>query len=274
MLQNARSKLFEITGVPSGLLLLRAACAFNIALTPNTKKIKLLGGCHTGRRAFVIGNGPSLKIGDLDYLKNEITFAANKIHLAFALTDWRPTYHFIESEFALRECLPIVHQFSHQLLLSTEALSIRSPIPNALYYSRDFTCHPHTPLFQRNPLGHTFSGYTVLYSCLQFAYFMGITEVYLIGVDFNYKVPDKIVSVNALGTKVYSTSGEPNYFHSDYKVEGQLLNDPNIAFQEQAYLKAKQVYSDNDRSIYNATRGGKLSVFPRVEFDSLFPKGQ
>ena len=42
-------------------------------------------------RAFVIGNGPSLSAGDLDRLKDEVTFGVNRIHLIYPQTSWRPT---------------------------------------------------------------------------------------------------------------------------------------------------------------------------------------
>ena len=48
---------------------------------------------HKGKRGFVIGNGPSLKIEDLDNLNNEITIASNKIYLAFEETKWRPKFY-------------------------------------------------------------------------------------------------------------------------------------------------------------------------------------
>ncbi|HJD45240.1 MAG TPA: hypothetical protein H9909_00215, partial [Candidatus Mediterraneibacter norfolkensis] len=49
---------------------------------------------HKGERCFVIGNGPSLTAEDLELLKGEITFAANRIYMLFDRTDWRPTYYF------------------------------------------------------------------------------------------------------------------------------------------------------------------------------------
>jgi uncharacterized Rossmann fold enzyme len=61
-----------------------------------SKKLKSFKDIHKGKRCFIIGNGPSLKMEDLDKLKNEYTFAANKIYLAFEETDWRPTYYCIQ----------------------------------------------------------------------------------------------------------------------------------------------------------------------------------
>jgi len=41
---------------------------------------------------------------------------------------------------------------------------------------------------------------------------------------------------------------------------------------ELSYIAAKQHSENNNWSIYNATVGGKLEVFPRVHFTSIFKK--
>ena len=61
----------------------------------NNLDIRKLKNIHQGKRAFFIGNGPSLRISDLELLNDEITFGCNKIYLAFEQTDWRPTYYSI-----------------------------------------------------------------------------------------------------------------------------------------------------------------------------------
>ncbi|MDA9981755.1 hypothetical protein N9H39_03270 [Gammaproteobacteria bacterium] len=58
----------------------------------NDARLKRLKDCHKNRRAVVSGNGPSLQTKDLDLLKNEITFASNKVFQPFESTDWRSTY--------------------------------------------------------------------------------------------------------------------------------------------------------------------------------------
>ena len=55
----------------------------------NDQRLTNLQNIHKGKRAFILGNGPSLSIADLNKLKNEITFASNKIYLAFEKTDIR-----------------------------------------------------------------------------------------------------------------------------------------------------------------------------------------
>jgi len=48
---------------------------------------------HVGRRGFVVGNGPSLGMADLEALSDEICIASNKIYLAFDDVSWRPAYY-------------------------------------------------------------------------------------------------------------------------------------------------------------------------------------
>ena len=115
-----------------------------------------------------------------------------------------------------------------------------------------------------------FTGYSVLYSCIQFAYFFGIETIYLLGVDFNYNFSSSKLSRSDGATQMYESEGESNHFHPDYKKAGEIYYDPNLEHQKLAFIKARQVFEDSGRSIYNATRGGRLEVFPRVEFDCIF----
>ena len=48
-----------------------------------SEKIKKLKDNYIGKRCFIIGNGPSLRIEDLNCLKGEYTFAANRIYEIF-----------------------------------------------------------------------------------------------------------------------------------------------------------------------------------------------
>ena len=56
----------------------------------NVKKFK---NKHLGERCFIVGNGPSLKNTKLDLIKNEFSFAMNRISMIFDFTEWRPSYY-------------------------------------------------------------------------------------------------------------------------------------------------------------------------------------
>ena len=103
-----------------------------------------------------------------------------------------------------------------------------------------------------------YNGRTVTYVCLQLAMYLGFEEIYLLGVDFNYSS---------------NLKGQENHFKG-YDKDGKnvRLNPVRPEMSLAAYKKAKEYAESQNVRIYNATRGGKLEVFERVNFDDLFPE--
>ena len=58
---------------------------------------------HKGKRAFIIGNGPSLNQTDLSKLKNEITFGMNRVYLAFPDWGFSTTYLCITNDLVVEQ---------------------------------------------------------------------------------------------------------------------------------------------------------------------------
>ena len=96
---------------------------------------------------------------------------------------------------------------------------------------------------------------------------MGFSDVYLVGFDHSYKIPD---DAKVDGEGILSQSSDPNHFNSTYFGKGYRWHDPMVERMEQAFCRAREVYSAAGRRIFNATVGGKLEVFERVDYKSLF----
>jgi len=242
-----------------------------IIITANDRKLADLKDIHKGQRCFIIGNGPSLQIKDLDRLKNEITFASNKIYLAFDQTDWRPTYYSAEDRIFLQNYHEVVGNLAGFTKLFPKTYdNLIPPIKDGIYYRFLFTgrknFYPNGPGFGLSPLLCFHWGHTVTYTLLQFACYMGIREIYIIGVDMDYKVPKGFER----GFGTYIANSNTNHFHPDYLKPGEIARSPNEHLQLLAYEDARKKAIELGCNIYNATRGGKLEIFPRVDFDSLF----
>ena len=123
------------------------------------------------------------------------------------------------------------------------------------------------PHFSPNAARRVWTGGTVSYLCMQLAYYMGFKDVYLIGFDHSYRIPDDAV---VEGNDILSQSGDPNHFSRDYFGRGKRWHDPMVDRMAEAYEKAKQCYEASGRRILNATAGGRLEVFDRVSYDRLF----
>jgi hypothetical protein len=229
----------------------------------NNWKLRNLKDRHRGQRCFIIGNGPSLTVQDLDKLERENTFAANKIYLAFDQTRWRPRYYVVEDDHMIQQ--------HHQQILRLKG-SVKFINDNwkglfrgdreVIWYPWRFLEDEQFPKFSSNPLEALYCGYMVTYISLQLAFFMGFTRVYLVGVDFNY-------SLVAPGQDSIQHSADhpQDHFTPDYFKPGEVRYLPQLERAERAMRCAKDFYEAHGRKIRNATRGGKLEVFERISLE-------
>ena len=67
------------------------------------KRLAALKDIHKGKRAFIIGNGPSLKQTDLSKLKNEITFGMNRFYLAFPDLGFTTSYICVTNDLVIEQ---------------------------------------------------------------------------------------------------------------------------------------------------------------------------
>lgn len=105
---------------------------------------------------------------------------------------------------------------------------------------------------------------TVTVGCIQVAAYIGCTEIYLLGVDFSQLI-------NKRGRDSHFIKNY-NAEDSDEDLECGYLTDEILQGQMYIGYSAARKYADTHPplKIYNATRGGYLEVFERVNFDSLF----
>jgi len=244
-----------------------ADCFMALLMRWEYMRIQQFKNKHKGERCFIIGNGPSLLASDLDQLKNEFTFATNKIFLMFDETEWRPSYYAIVDVAILDQVHEEIKRkihcpvfYAYPAALEIDGFSLN----DEYYYGVDGTVNwkpsPfHTPRFSEEPFILHW-GATVTYDCLQLAAYMGFEEIYLLGVDFNY-------------SRLTNNNGEiiennvVNHFSPLY---GMNVFAGNVDIMRAAYETARDYAVQHGIKIYNATRGGKLEVFERVDFDHLF----
>jgi hypothetical protein len=243
---------------------------WGIPVTLNEKRLLSFKGKHKGQRAFVIGNGPSLNQCDLGLLKGEITFGVNAIYLNQEKMGFYPTYYVVEDDFVAEDRADEINQLKGPTKFFGNYLRYciqDQPGVVWLNLSMNYGPYPGFPHFGRNAARMVWVGGTVTYICLQLAYYMGFTEIYLIGFDHSYKIP---ADAKIEGSGILSQSNDPNHFNSSYFGKGYRWHDPMVERMEQALRRAREIYEGNRRRIFNATIGGKLEVFDRVDYSSLF----
>lgn len=213
---------------------------------------------HFGESCFLIGNGPSLKTSDLDRIRREsiLSFGCNRIYKIFDKTDWRPDYYVVFDSM-MYETKP--ENLDNMEFFVRDFIERRDENGNVNYFKcKSESYYPGYPKFSDDLTEGIYSGRTVMYAMLQIAVYMGIKMIYLLGVDFSW-----------------GEDGRDTHFCKGY-MDDRLVKDAMIhkEAQRNAYIAAKEYAEMHNIKILNATRGGYLDVFERIEFEEIFNKEQ
>jgi len=228
-------------------------------------------------RAFIIGNGPSLKAEQLDRLINEVTFGVNRIHLIYDQTKWRPTNW-------------IIMDFSNSLFYK-EDIDLHSTQGYQCYLRKDITAKylewclsvfpdkertfPHTDnLHILDSCGHVdCERFTAdawhwddpapvckmggsVPSAIQMAVRMGYNPIYTIGMDGNKK-----------------GNAENNFISGYIPIDNVKPEKARIANEttDLALRIARVECSQRNIKLIDATVGGSAyQALPEVDFFGLF----
>lgn len=214
---------------------------------------------YKGKRCFITCTGPSLTIPDLEMLKDEYVFGMNSICLIHDKTEWKPDFFGIQDRNVFVKV--------KDALLSTDNGFVFAPYQYKKWYN--------TPLewtyfhisgsyhlyemrygkmfskFSDNCYTTVYDGYTITYSIMQLALYMGFDELYLLGADCNY-----------MGNSQHFIE-HGNYSNCPDKMAGRLFTSYDIA---------KRYADEHNIKIINVTRGGHLEIFPRMSLEDVLSK--
>lgn len=225
----------------------------------------LYGGKN--KRVFIIATGPSLRISDLEWLEenNEITMSVNGIYKIFEKTKWRPTYYVMDDYWVYKKWLDSGVKFEFEknckdlVFLSDDmkrGLVYKPEESRVASISMCYWDHWYNPKSKYMKYskdlkyGH-YDMFTVTNLCINLADYMGFEKVYLLGVDCNYRA-GKAAHIGEGKTEFDEKTLENLILVEDAQKRGyELINKacPNL--------------------VYNATRGGALEVFSRVDMDDI-----
>ena len=229
---------------------------------------------HRGQHCFVLGTGPSLNAVDLERLNREYTFGVNGIHLAREDKGFEPTYYVVEDALYLEQHAEEINQTDYSVRFFPERYSdfISQPCGETYFLLFDWSVYNSKLPSYRNP---TFStdveqrmgaGGSIIFVALQLAYYMGFDPVYLVGMDHTKVIPPGAVP---LRNNRYRFEGkDPNHFRDDYLAAEDVFL-PDWEMINRGFTKAREAFERDGRSILNATVGGQLELFERVDLASV-----
>ena len=241
----------------------------NFEKTTSGKALASYKNKYSGRRCFLIGNGPSLRAEDLTclYENGEITFGFNRIYNIFDQTPWRPTFYISQDEKMLGGCADVVNET--EMGIKFIPIQMRWWHNICIRRAQEFWIinqnadDPREFGFSDEIATGIYNSNTGMYTAAQIAAYMGFSEIYFIGVDHHFRI-----SQNNKGEVVVDHSVK-DYFTDKYNEDKEKLFIPNTERSTLTYVAMKNHCEKRGIQVFNATRGGKLEVFPRVDFDAL-----
>lgn len=213
-----------------------------------------LAGRYAGRRCFILGNGPSLNRTQLAPLKDEFTIGLNRIYLKFPDMGYSTNAICCVNDHVLKQFGKEIVQQPGLKLLSSKSASFIAPDSNTAFMQSAAGVGFNTDLSNNT----WYTGATVTYCALQFAYHLGFSEVVLLGVDHNF--------TNSGRPHLEAAAKGPdlNHFDPSYFGKNVIWQFPDLVESELNYAVAREVFRVSGRKILDGTVGGKLTVFPKI----------
>jgi len=259
-LQNTKVR---VTGLFRGL---------GITNNRNTKAFAAYKDKYKGERCFMVGNGPSLTLTDLDNIRNEYSFCCNLIYKIFDLTLWRPKFYCItDLVFTSTIAKELAENITVPFFTTKRSFKALKVKPKQSVYVNsvkkdDYRVHGNMKQY------YIPANATVMTFMIELAMYMGFKEIYLVGVDCS----NGFVGKDSHFIEDYENDA---MMQIEYKRAGRALGNKHLTLEEFgkyrtdramfAYAKLRKYADKHGIKIYNATRGGYLEEFERVNLDDL-----
>lgn len=221
--------------------------------------IKAFKNKHLGERCFIVATGPSITKEDLEKIQDEYTFSMNSMCLLADKNEWRPTYYGVQDLEVFKKLKDVILRSKIETVFLAQYLKKQFDVPkewvgypqNSAYHAYDcYFRKKYYAKFSSDCSDVVYDGYSITYALIQIAAYMGFKKIYLLGCDCNYDPDPKRRHFIEHGVD------DPTYMEAGKRM---------IC----AYQQAKKAGEKQGFEIFNATRGGKLEVFPRVDLDQL-----
>jgi len=231
------------------------------AAQASRERLNALHDKHKGERCFILGNGPSLATMDLAPLRDEHTFGLNRAYLLFERLGFTTSWLVAVNDLVVEQCSAELDDLAvptfvtwrnrGRVTFDDHYIFLRTAEEQR---GRSFSTRPDRWIFQ---------GSTVTFVAMQLAFWFGFEQVVLIGVDHSFTTKGEPHS------EVVSAADDPDHFDPNYFGPGFRWQLPDLATSERSYELAKQIFAAEGREIIDATAGGRLQVFRKVDYESL-----
>ena len=226
---------------------------------------------HKGQRGFIMACGPSINTVDLSLLEDEVVIGTSLAYKSGA----NLTYSFMGDK-------QIASQFWREIYPLPITWFVSKTIYDLYFYDRPDTYWFKGTFAKRFVIDLSnkkmYGGGTSTFLAMQFAYYLGLTDVYCIGLDHYKSYQDGIGSVKNVGKQnmdgqslVEAKGEDTHHFTDDFYKEGTKYFLPSVHKMEASYRLARFAFENDGRNIYNLSPNTALGsdVIPIKNFEEV-----
>lgn len=229
------------------------------------KRMQPLCSVGQGRRAFLVGNGPSLRDMDLLRLEGEFICLVNTGVRVLGAPLSQADMHVVNDIHCYRRFGPEIEAIAARYPLAYRFLNIRmrraflkagagQPPFFIINNPRKLAAGQPIPDLQDGVV----TGSSVLISAAVLLRYMGFETIYVIGCDLDYQ---------SAGAYFYDMQ-DADLAHED--APDVAARRRNVITVDAQFAILRADFERQGQRIYNAGLGGDLDSLPRVDFASLF----
>lgn len=210
---------------------------------------------------LVVGNGPSLRVQDLEALRGIPAIASNKINLLYSKTDWRPTLYTVTDPLLMFK-FPREHYDNIPLTLSTDACGNMARTDRRLLWRLIWNDAGEEMYVkgsvELSPMNGIVEGATVTCPNIQLGIWAGAKVIYLIGCDHFYAAEE-----HKEGVRKMTSEGVSNHFDPNYRKPGEIVNSAPVDAMNRGYALIHRIAKKRGVRIINISRSSHLQEFER-----------
>lgn len=213
----------------------------------SSKSISKIKKNKKNNKLLILGTGPSLKNINKEIFNHVDTLSVNGYAKLVDENNWpSPTYYIVQDLEVVKKIEPYISNLNSIIITSSYIFFKNVNIRKYIHYIFNHNFMDH--VFKNNYFPLTYKkthnadkfindGYTVVYTAIELAEYLGYEEIYLLGVDATYSKDIKernIVNINKID-ETYESAGE------------------RIIFSIKNYSKSQSMLK-----IYNCSISGRL----------------